>query len=207
MSNGFPSTAEDAIKNMYLLNLVPEWTSPDPYSLNFTITKEYKEIAEQIKIVRLNAAISAKKEIRNRRNHLFSKPENFRLKDESNNPNFARIFSQFSREDFNYGKIHGVIVPSINSKLEYLFLYNSDGKIWIANLEIADSNILKYGIKQKADAVPNEIALPAQEYSEYIPIGFDDYNPKRVYGGPTSYLDKIPIIRDFRKHFGIQKKY
>ena len=91
--------------------------------------------------------------------------------------------------------------------MEYLFLYNSDGKIWIANLEIADSNILKYGIKQKAAAVPNEIALPAQEYSEYIPIGFDDYNPQRVYGDATSYLDKIPIIRDFREHFGIQKKY
>lgn len=144
----------------------------------------------------------------------YVKPEMIRFKNEGYNPQYTKIITEFTTISNPTGcerqTIHGKLIPSNNGEIEYLFFNNEYGNVWIGNIEMRNQPIHPYlGVVQKPIEVTSELMLPAVSYKAESPQGYAQELPleKKLgwlsYADASAYLDKIPMIQAFKKHFGI----
>ncbi|HLD26860.1 MAG TPA: hypothetical protein VJB63_02815 [Patescibacteria group bacterium] len=144
----------------------------------------------------------------------YVKPEMIRFKNEGYNPQYAKIIAEFitMRKPIGFEKetIYGKLLSSNNSEIEYLFFHNEYGSVWIGNIEMRNQAIHPYlGVIETPIDVTSGLMMPAVAYKEEIPQGYDTLLPLEKKGGwlpyadCSTYLNKIPMIQEFKKYFGV----
>lgn len=178
-----------------MLKLIPQSSSPiDIFST------EYFELQRHTKISRIKLI---EQDDSGSRNIGPPRPETIRFV-EKYNPDFNRVIADFEVVSLNLGELHGKIIQSKNRVAEFLFLYDNEKRIWLANVDIAFSPICKYGLNVECAALSNWVTMPANEYISQIPKG---YAGRRIgaYYDASAYIDKILIMEQFRKFFNLEK--
>ena len=187
---------------------VPVSSTTEPLSSDYQYFEEFQIFRKQIKSVKIKLDKVAIQELEGFKQRKYRKPENVRLKDYKYNPDYARVLAEFESDGVyrrGYSQtIYGKVVCSINGKIEYLFLYDQYGRIWIGNIDIPSSPITRYGVRKYTILVPHELDKPVNCYTDELPVEYVK-DKRSIWSDASPYLDKIPIIRDFREHFGIVK--
>ena len=117
------------------------------------------------------------------------------------------IHSEVYKKMDSIGTITARRFKSQDGNYEFLFYSNSEGKTWIAGIECIDSDITSYGIRSQFIR-PGALTTPLLEYhcEESCQDGKKGggYWGKKQYGYYTDmsdYLDKIPVIKEFREKY------
>jgi len=189
---------------------VPISKTTEPLSHDYSYFEEFQKFRKQIKTVKINLDKAAVRELEGFRQWKYCKPENVRWQNDKFNPNYGKVLVEFESSGVYRGAhsqtIYGKVIPSINRRIEYLFLYDQYGRIWIGNIDIPSSPITKYGVRKHTILVPRELDTPVNCYTDELPVEYVK-DRKNIWSDASPYLDKIPIIQQFRINFRIEKKY
>jgi hypothetical protein len=80
-----------------------------------------------------------------------------------------------------------------------MFCRDSEGRVWIAGIDIADSPLKTIGTRKRV-VNAGKLTMPAFEYTSQA----KDYNPPRVPNGNVGYGDMWPV---FHSKIPLIKRY
>lgn len=189
------TTTEPRQRSDFMVYLIPVSTSMMP-----TISTENSHFMSNIRIFDINLIKTVK------RKQKTLEPGNIKFRDLGYYPDFSTINARYMVKWPLYDSIYGTLLPSRNKEFEYLFIHDINGRIWLGNVNVAASPICRYGTRIEIVKLPFELMVCAFDYRENISKGYVGGEFMGRYDA-TSYLDKIPMIQDFRKTFNIQKNY
>lgn len=91
-------------------------------------------------------------------------------------------------------------IRKIQSRKEWVSRIHAELQIIIQDIQTEIDNGRKHAI-----LVPHELDTPVNCYTDELPAEYVK-DKRGIWSDASPYLDKIPIIRDFREHFGIVKR-
>lgn len=117
-----------------------------------------------------------------------------------------------SKSTLYHGKIRRFRILSRNKKVQYLF-FRGPRHVWIAPPQTCETNLSSYGVRLITVRADDDLFVPGYEYHYFdpevdpdehfsqIPEGFageaSEYNNDRA--DASAWLDKIPMIKEFRR--------
>jgi hypothetical protein len=134
-------------------------------------------------------------------------PETIKLVDEGLKPDFKDEVKSFHLDSPVYGSVTARIFHSVDNRAQYLFYETSDGKAFIAAIELVKNSkgknipINKYGVREESSVVEGLLS-PLREYYKQVNNGYTpqiekDFDPTGQYISNWNYVRKIPLVEAY----------
>ncbi len=131
-------------------------------------------------------------------------------------PDFSALIDRStSRSSMYGGRIRKYRIASGNRLIQYLFVAGPH-HVWLVNPQPFTVELSSYGLRTVDAIVDDDLLMPGYEFfdnarsgdlDDHIPAGFAGdvcpVDPDRADASPWN--ERMPIIRSFRRHFGIPR--
>ncbi len=133
------------------------------------------------------------------------RPEDVRFTDPGDAPNFEGFDpkkDQTTMQTNLYGMVTARVFRSLNKNLRFIFMTDKDGRSWIGSIETT-GKIGVLGLRAKW-VKGGSFTTPAYEYRKQAREYAGQSHPSNTNYVDVSekYLNRIPVIAEFRKRFG-----
>jgi hypothetical protein len=125
-------------------------------------------------------------------------PEQIRLYDQNNKPNFNQLLDSYSNRHPVYGEVKNEVYLSHDGKYQYVFCTDKEGRTWIGNIQYNHNKIGSTGVRSIwVDA--GDLTTPAYDY-DTEEAGYGNFS--KINGNYVdmydNYVSKIPLIREYK---------
>jgi len=125
-------------------------------------------------------------------------PEQVKISNAANKPDFSRRIDSYTNEHPAYGEIKNEVYLSHDGIYKYVFCTDGQGRTWIGNIQANKARIGSTGVRSMwVDA--GDLTTPAFDYREeaggYGNLGLQHGNYVDMY---QKYVSKIPLIKEYK---------
>lgn len=118
------------------------------------------------------------------------------ISDSEDQPNFNTPILTFSLRNLIYGRLEASVYHSKNKRIEFTFVQDEKGRVFVSSITSSNSYLNSYGIADHA-VIARDLTLPLWEYRIQVPKGFQGHQNslQTEYFDTWAYLQQIPEIK------------
>jgi hypothetical protein len=139
---------------------------------------------------------------------IFNDPKNAILENPADGPDYRKQESIFTVEHDQHGTVTGEFYLSKNGEIRWLVLRDEHNRVMFGGAEIVGDKVTKLGVRSKPIFL-SKLGAPIMEYRSQINPeyygGNDPNNPNNPYVDNTRFLERTPLIQEYREVRGVQR--
>lgn len=122
-------------------------------------------------------------------------PENARLSNPQDRPDYSQEPDVFFLRSNIQGKVKASVLPSQNGQQDFMFCQDEEGRTWLGGIFDRSEDVNSFGVKKQAVSA-EVLTSPAIDYDGAHPQHQGEIAAGR-YADFTAFTHKLPVVADF----------
>ncbi|MCK5534470.1 sensor histidine kinase, partial [bacterium] len=173
-------------------------------ALQYLIPTEYEKELEGISegIRDMIRDVPESRKVLDSQKGMHIKPEDLKIKSKKLRPDFSKLITRFevrlNPELYKEGIGEAYVFYSKDKKLQYLFLRDTSGNVWLGTIDFIEEDINNFGIR-RVMYNPLDLSKPPYEYYDNIPEGYIGERKSGSYYEVINYHRNVSILNEAKK--------